>query len=86
MLRRWADATLFFTRRMTTRKEGQGFNEKTVAVPIGADGGERIIRTAWTPASVAKNRYEMPLEIPFPKNGSWGLVMAYISDFYSRKG
>lgn len=84
LFRRWADATLFMTRRMTTKKEGQGIMEKTVAVPIGAEGGERIIRTAWTPASVAKNRFDMPLEIAFPKSGSWDVVMEYITAFYQK--
>jgi hypothetical protein len=84
LFRRWADMTLFMTRRMTVKKEGQGIMEKTVAVPIGAEGGERIIRTAWTPASVAKNRFDMPLEIPFPKNGSWDVVMGYVQAFYSK--
>ena len=83
MFRRWADCTLFMCRRMTVRKEGQGIMEKVIAVPIGADGGERIVRTAWTPASVAKNRYDMPLEIALPKTGSWDLIMGYISSFYS---
>lgn len=86
MFRRWADATLFFTRRMTTRKEGDGIMAKTIAVPVGPDGGERIIRTTWTPTAVAKNRYDMPSELPFPRNGSWDLVMCYIADFYNKKG
>lgn len=85
MFRRWADATLFFTRRMTTRTEGQGIMAKTVAVPIGPDGGERIIKTTWTPAAVAKNRYDMPPEIAMPKNGSWDLVMSYIAAYYEQK-
>ena len=82
LFRRWADATLFLTRRMSVRKEGQGIMEKQIAVPVGADGGERIIRTAWTPTAVAKNRYEMPIELPLPKNGGWDEVMKHIQAFY----
>ena len=54
----WVDAVLFATRRMrvdsTTGK----------AAPVGADGGERILRTNGSPACVAKNRYGLPSELP----------------------
>jgi len=54
----WVDAVLFATRRMrvdsTTGK----------AAPIGADGGERILRTNGSPTCIAKNRYGLPTEIP----------------------
>lgn len=83
--RKWVDATLFITRRMSFRTEGQGLGEKKIGVAIGADGGDRVIRTTWTPGSVAKNRYDMPAEIPFPRNGSWDLVMGYIANFYETK-
>lgn len=86
MFRRWADAILFLTRRMTVKKEGQGIMEKQIPVAIGADGGERIIRTQWTPGSVGKNRYNIPMEIPFEKEGAFDLVMSYISSFYEEKG
>ena len=54
----WADAVLFATRRMrvdsTTGK----------AAPVGADGGERILRTNGSPACNAKTRYSLPSEMP----------------------
>jgi len=54
----WVDAILFASRRMrvdsTTGK----------AAPVGADGGERIIRTNGSPACIAKNRYSLPTELP----------------------
>ncbi|MCL2000368.1 MAG: hypothetical protein FWG74_02955, partial [Planctomycetes bacterium] len=37
---------------------------RTQAKPIGAGAGERIIKTEGGPACVAKNRYNMPIEIP----------------------
>ncbi len=53
----WADAVLFATRRMrvdsTTGK----------AAPVGADGGERVVRTNGSPAYNAKNRYSLPTEM-----------------------
>lgn len=58
----WADAVLFATRRMridsTTGR----------AAPIGADGGERVLRTNGSPAFNAKNRYSLPNEIPLSWN------------------
>jgi hypothetical protein len=53
----WAAAVLFATRRMrvdsTTGK----------AAPVGADGGERVIRTNGSPAFNAKNRFSLPTEM-----------------------
>ena len=53
----WVDAVLFASRRMrvdsTTGK----------AAPVGADGGERILRTNGSPACIAKNRYGLPTEL-----------------------
>ena len=56
-------------------KENAGFNgERAIAAPIGADGGERIIRTVGSPACIAKNRYGLPSEIPL----SWqAFIEAY---------
>lgn len=85
LFRKWVDATLFLTRRMTTRSEGQGLGEKKIGVAVGADGGDRVIRTTWTPGAVAKNRYGIPSEVPFPKEGAWNTVMGYIANFYEQK-
>ena len=61
----WVDAVLFASRRMrvdsTTGK----------AAPVGADGGERILRTNGSPACNAKNRYSLPSEMPL----SWQAFM-----------
>ena len=66
LIREWVDAVLFATRRkrvdQTTGK----------AAPIGAGGGERILRTNGGPACVAKNRFHLPEEIPL----SWAEFMA----------
>ena len=34
------------------------------AAPVGADGGERILRTNGSPACIAKNRFGLPTELP----------------------
>ena len=61
----WADAVLFATRRMridsTTGR----------AAPVGADGGERVLRTNGSPAFNAKNRYSLPMEMAL----SWDAFM-----------
>lgn len=55
MLREWPDACLFVTYKVHKRKsEGK---ERTV-------GGERVIHTQWSPAWDAKNRLNLPEEIP----------------------
>lgn len=60
----WADAVLFATRRFSTKNEKLGFGqERTIAVGVGKDGGERILRTVGGPACIAKNRYNLPYEI-----------------------
>ncbi|MCR5414830.1 MAG: ATP-binding protein [Kiritimatiellae bacterium] len=65
----WVDAVLFATRRMrvdsTTGK----------AAPIGADGGERILRTNGSPACIAKNRFGLPAEIAL----DWDAFVAGLS-------
>jgi len=65
----WVDAVLFASRRMrvdaTTGK----------AAPVGADGGERILRTNGSPACIAKNRFGLPNELSL----SWGAFVEALS-------
>jgi len=69
LISEWVDAVLFVTRRFRIQKEDAGFNrERTIAAPIGADGGERIIRTVGGPACVAKNRFSLPPELSLSWN------------------
>jgi hypothetical protein len=72
----WADAVLFATRKFRTETEDAGFNRtRTIAAPLGKDGGERIIRTVGSPACIAKNRYSLPGELPL----SWDALVAAMS-------
>jgi hypothetical protein len=73
----WSDAVLFATRKFRTETEDAGFNRtRSIAVPLGSDGGERILRTVGGPSCVAKNRYSLPGELPL----SWqALVNAMIN-------
>ncbi len=75
LLSEWADAVLFACKKFRVTKENAGFSgERAIASPIGAEGGERIIRTVGSPACIAKNRYGLPPELPL----SWqAFIEAY---------
>lgn len=60
LITEWVDAVLFATKKFRVTKE----NDRSIAAPIGANGGERIIRTVGSPACIAKNRFNLPAEIP----------------------
>ena len=56
--------------------------DRTIAAGLGADGGERILRCVGSPACVAKNRYNLPAELPL----SWpALMQALTHDTNNRK-
>ena len=61
LISEWVDGVLFATKRMRISKDG---DSRAIAAPIGADGGERILRTNGSPACIAKNRFSLPNEIP----------------------
>lgn len=76
LITEWADAVLFATRKIITKTEDGGFGrERTIAAGLGKDGGERVIRTVGSPACVAKNRYDLPAELPL----SWPALMQAMS-------
>ena len=75
LITEWADAVLFATRKIITQTEDAGFNRKrSIAAGLGKDGGERILRCVGSPACVAKNRFDLPAELPL----SWAALMAAI--------
>lgn len=57
----WADEVLFATYSVHTKATDEGFGRKRVQ---GIGTGERIIRTTERPAHLAKNRLNLPDEIP----------------------
>jgi len=72
LITEWVDAVLFATRKIITTTEDAGFNRKrTTAAGLGKDGGERILRCVGSPACVAKNRYDLPADLPL----SWADLM-----------
>ena len=71
LIAEWVDAVMFATKRMRVSKDG---DTRSIASPIGADGGERVLRTNGSPACIAKNRFGLPNEIPL----SWdAFLQAY---------
>lgn len=75
MLFEWSDAVLFATQRKRIETEDLGFKKtRSIAKAIGADGGERILKTVRTPAVVAKNRFGITGDIPL----SWEAFAAYL--------
>ncbi|MEJ5260937.1 MAG: ATP-binding protein [Anaerohalosphaeraceae bacterium] len=73
----WVDAVLFATRSFRTETEDAGFGrQRTIAVGVGQEGGERILRTTGGPACVAKNRYKLPYELPL----SWDAFVNALSN------
>jgi len=75
LISEWADAVLFATRKIITKKEDVGFNRsRTTASGLGQDGGERVLRCIGSPSCVAKNRYSLPAEIPL----SWQAIIDFM--------
>lgn len=80
LIAEWVDAVLFANKKFRVSKDG---NDRAVATPIGADGGERIIRTVGSPACIAKNRFGLPSEIPL----SWAaFINAYQKALEAQNG
>lgn len=73
LITEWCDAVLFATQKYRTEKEDLGFGkERVIAHGVGANGGERILRTVGSPACIAKNRYNLSPEIPL----SWDAIVS----------
>lgn len=72
----WCDVLGFANYNVATTKADAGFNKKLVKA---TGSGERILHLEERPGFIAKNRYNMPPSIPFPKvNGfaAFGAAMA----------
>ena len=83
LLTEWADAVLFATRKIRTETQDAGFGRaRTIAVGVGKDGGERILRTVGGPSCIAKNRYGLPAELPL----SWPALYAALVNKDVEKG
>jgi len=61
VIQEWCDEVLFATFKVFTKQMDEGFDRKRTQ---GIGTGERIIRTVERPAHVAKNRLNLPDEMP----------------------
>jgi hypothetical protein len=61
LVQEWCDEVLFATYRVHTKTSSEGFDRKRTQ---GIGTGERILRTTERPAHVAKNRLNLPDELP----------------------
>ena len=73
VVQEWCDEVLFANFKVYTKQTDEGFNRKRVH---GIGTGERIIRTAERPAHVAKNRLNLPEELPL----DWNAYAQYLTD------
>ena len=65
IVQEWCDEVLFATYRVHVKQSKEGFDKK---ITKGVGTGERIIRTTERPAHVAKNRLNLPEELPLDWN------------------
>lgn len=72
VVREWCDAVLFANYKTIVKKDDVGFNQTNNR---GISTGERLLFTSERPAYMAKNRYNMPENIPL----SWDAFASAIS-------
>lgn len=71
----WCDAMLFATYRVFTKSDETGFNQKRTR---GIGSGERVIFTEERPTHKAKNRFDLPYEIPFERPFNWKALLSAV--------
>lgn len=70
MLQEWVDEVFFACFETYTRKEGKGFNERTIAI----GGKTRVLHTSESASSLAKNRLGITEPIPM----EWSAYVAHL--------
>ncbi|MBE0568402.1 MAG: ATP-binding protein [Deltaproteobacteria bacterium] len=73
VVQEWCDEVFFATYKVYTKQTEEGFNRKRSQ---GIGSGERIIRTQERPAHVAKNRLNLPEELPL----DWNAYAYYLTN------
>jgi hypothetical protein len=76
LLIQWADAVLFARDKVVTRQT----DDRTRAV----NTGERVMHTSRRATHDAKNRYDLPDELPFDRQ-AWATLSQKINDYYSTR-
>jgi len=72
VIQEWCDEVLFAGYKVLTKTTDEGFNKKKSR---GIGTGERIIRTTERPSHVAKNRLNLPDELPL----EWSAYAQYMN-------
>jgi hypothetical protein len=73
-VQRWADAVLFVNYKNYISKIKVGMGQE---ITKSSGIGERSMFTEERPAYIAKNRYDFPHELPFPKGDGWNQLKPY---------
>ena len=73
IIQEWCDEVLFATYKVFTKQTDEGFDRKRTQ---GIGTGERVLRTVERPAHVAKNRLNLPDEIPL----DWNAYSHYVTN------
>ncbi len=73
IVQEWCDEVLFATYRVHVKQTKEGFDKKSNK---GVGTGERIIHTAERPAHVAKNRLNLPEDLPL----DWNAYAQFLGD------
>ena len=79
VVQEWCDEVFFATYKVYTKQTEEGFNRKRSQ---GIGTGERIIRTQERPAHVAKNRLNLPEEMPL----DWNAYAHYLTNEKNKGG
>lgn len=72
MLKDWVDMVLFAKYKVWTKVKNKIDRAKAVGE------GERFIYTEERPSHWGKNRYHLPYELPFPKEGAWQIIQDHL--------
>lgn len=79
VVQEWCDEVLFATYKVYTKQTDEGFDRKRTQ---GLGTGERVIRTVERPAHVAKNRLNLPDELPL----DWSAYAQYLPNGKNKGG
>jgi hypothetical protein len=77
MLQEWCDEVLFATWRVYTKKQDEGFNRSR---NLAVDAKERYIKTRESASCLAKNRLNLPDELPL----EWSAYASSVAEHYAK--
>lgn len=84
LLMEHSDIILFANYYVGVKKEEKGMSKDGRKRAVGT--GERVLYTEERPAFMAGNRYSLPAEIPFTKDGAyWTTIAEHVPFFYQPK-